>query len=198
MLSSSPHWMQKNAIAAIPSPTDDPLPVSRIYHRQRKSPRLTTVKLRELLEDLSARGEVETLRIGRFSYYRKTGKPLALHEVAAYNGDKRKSFSLDVNVDWFTQVLYPLRVGSTVFLWYEDSKVVVRKNFRGKTRTLLILTPLEGHGFPRGSICVALIGSGSCVVRSDSPSNVANLVLAGMSAALAKTLMNQLHLLFKE
>lgn len=198
MLSSSPHWMQKNAIAAIPRPTEDPLPVSRIYHRQRKARRLTTARLRELLEDLSARGEVETLRIGRFLYYRKTAKTLAPRDVAVYNDDKRKSFSLDVNVDWFTQVLCPLRVGSTVFLWYEDSKVVVRKNFRGKARTLLILTPLKGHGFPPGSICVASIGSGSCVVYPGAPSNVANLVLAGMSASLAKTLMNQLHLLFKE
>lgn len=198
MLSSSPHWMQKNAIDAIPGPTDDPLPVSRIYHRQHKAPRLTPARLRELLEDLTARGEVEVLRIGRFLYYRRTGKPLALRGLAAYNGSRRKHFSLDVNVDWFTQALYPLSVGRTVFLWYEDSKVKVRKNFRGKARTLLVLTPIQGHGFPRGSICVSLLGSGSCVVRADTPSNVANLVLAGMSAELAKTLMNQLHLIFKE
>ena len=185
-----------NAAEAIPLEGEEPLSASQIFKRQ-KAPRLHRDAFYPSLKLWVKEGWVEAVKVEGMAHYRRATK-VDPSEVPPYtHGGRSKSSSLETD-DWFHRALTKLKQGRIVNLWMEDPKLALRKNFRGSTRKLVVLVPGQVAGLPRSAVVVSIIGSGSCVVRVDSPEHVANLVLAGMPIALASALMNKLHRTLKE
>lgn len=178
---------------AIPRPGEDPLPSSRIYTRQEK-PRMAHWKVRMALHELARQGKLEVFRAGTIRYYRQhlQPQPVAPSPAPTYNVGGRNEFSLDPNVDPFVQVLAPLLVGRTVKLWMDiPQKPSNLKRAKSSKRTLVVLTPGQSFGLPREALLVSLVGKGCALLDLSRQRSVADLVLAGMSAKLAKELFNR-------
>ncbi len=186
------HVQYNNFVNTIPPPGKHVLSANQIYMRQER-PRLSRRLVYEALEQMAARGEIEAIEDGRMTYYRKKTvvTNLALRREPSYNGSTRNKFSLVADPDRFIQALAPLRSGKSVLLWLEPPKSKT-KNFRGRDKFLVALTPGQGIGFPSSAILVSVVGKGSAIVRLDEPKKVADLVLAGVPAKLANVLVDKL------
>lgn len=123
---------------------------------------------------------------------------LPLPEPKRYNAGKRSKSSLGSSKDAFYRALHPLTQDRSVLITMNDPKVRVIKKFQGHRLKVIALVPGPLLGVGRENVLVSVIGSGSTVVRLDRPPKVANLVLAGMPAELAKGLMDKLYLVFQE
>lgn len=103
------------------------------------------------------------------------------------------------DVDWLLNRLEPLRRGYAVVLSMQDDRYARMVKYRGKKQNQLVtLTPGSLYGFAPDSVQVAIIGSGAAIVFPARSEKVADLILAGMPARLAKLLMEKLHRLYQE
>ena len=92
-----------------------------------------------------------------------------------------------------------LRCGVTVHMAMDYPRFAANAKYKGKGRAkLVMLAPGALVGISDVYVLVAIIGGGACLVKHREPQNVANLVLAGMPAKLAKELMNQIHQVMKD
>jgi hypothetical protein len=187
--------MRANAIAALSR--QYPKSVNRIFVTQDK-PRLPRVEIAALMAELVATGYVEEIEIGFMKYYR--WRDLALAPATDYNSGQRSESSLVEEPDWFVSTLYPLHRNVAVHLSLEDPRFGKIKHYRGKRKNqLVVLVPGVLVGLRQEYLLVAIVGSGSCLIRPHIPGHsIADLVLAGMPAKLATTLMNKLHLIFTQ
>jgi len=195
----APHPEQlRHFLDAIPGAGETPLSANQIFNRQARM-RLPRREVYARLEALVYEGKVQRVVGGFMHYFRHAtaNKKLALFKGFAYNGAQRKELPLDANVDLLLQTLAPLTHEKIVKLWMEPPpKVAPKKSRRTSERRLIVLTPGTHLGLPRKTVMVSVIGKGSCLVRLDEAVRTADLVLAGMSARLAKELMNRIHQLF--
>lgn len=194
--------MLRNARAAIPD--TQPLSANQIFRRQDK-PRLPLGEVRELCEQLAYEGSVERVHIGYMVYYRHRARSLALVTWTPYNDTGRnKFFPPSTKVDWFASALYPLRQGKTVRLLMDDPRTVaLKKSKKGKQERVIVLVPGQLIGTDSSIVLVSVLGKGSTAVHPrlygrEKGKQVADLVLAGMPAKLATTLMNELHTIYQE
>jgi hypothetical protein len=193
--------------AAIPGPDEKPLPASTIYTRQ-DSPRLPSWRVQWALRSLWQEGIIEVpLTRGKIFYYRRARPkvqeyPIAQSGVSSYNGGRETSFPITADVDRLLQVLYPLRRGQSVNLWLDvPAQEAGLKRQGPKPRRLVVIAPWSALKLPQGAILIAVIGSGSNIIRLSEPKErdkkqVASLVLAGMPARLAQELMNKIRQVF--
>lgn len=190
----NPERMRANAKGALSFRY--PKSINRIFNTQ-ELPRLPRAEIQTLMDELVATGEVEKIEIGFMTYYRL--KPLDLAIAPEYNGPQRNEFSLAPEADWFLHALEPLVRGKSVHLSFDDPRFSQMKNYRGKKqKRLAILVPGPMAGLKDEIILVSVVGSGCCLIRPKIEGHrIADLVLAGMPAKLATTLMNKLHLLFR-
>lgn len=192
------HSKISNAVDAIPLDYERHLSGNEIFNRQ-KLPRLPRKDLYPLLESMAQRGEIEGISTGYLRLYRAApGKPIARPTGRTYNDTQRNQFSLDANINWLLQTLSPLRKGVAVHLWMNTPNKTGRKTTKGVSRQLVIISPGTSIGFPREVVLVSVIGKGSSLVRPLLGEGIANLVLAGMPASLAKFLMSTLNRVIKE
>lgn len=190
-------------LRAVPPPECSPLSCTAI-HRVLDLPPVHLADLREVLVLLSLSGEVETLRVGGHTYYRKKyndGLEVAPPAGRPYNPHTRSKSSLD-STDYLLHALTPLRAGRAVALWMDTPRRAHRKNARSHPRQVVVLSPGPMLGLPKGTVLVSVVGSGSCFARVDQPQyvnlNVADLVLAGIPAKLANVLMRTLQRAMQE
>lgn len=151
-------------------------------------------KVRMALWEIAKTGKLEVFLAGKIRYYRwlSRGPEVALAKLPAYNQSGRNKFSLDPNVDLFVQALAPLRSGRTVSMWMDvPQKASTLKRRNAPKRTLVVLTPGQSFGLPREALLVSLVGKGSALLDLTRQRSVADLVLAGMSAKLAKELFSR-------
>lgn len=201
----------KKLLKALPGPRQSPVSCTAI-HDQLPRPRMSPTSLRGVLDALVLCGLVEAISAGRYTYYRKGKKALGRPPVlgiatptrTAYNDHARSESSLE-KADSFLGVLTPLNKGKSVALWMDDPRRGDVKNTHKNAhknaeprRRLVVLIPGPAAGLPKGAVIVCVIGSGSCIVRVDQPTKVADLVLAGIPARLATILMDTVHRVLKE
>lgn len=180
---------------AIPGPTELPLSANQIFNRQQKM-RLPRSQVYEYLEKYTKCGEIESSSVGYMRYYRKRSSGIAAHARDPYNGEARSESSPE-KADNFLRVLTPLSAGKSVALWMDDSRKKGNRINAESKRKLVVLIPGPVAGLPKGTVIVCIIGSGSCIVRVDQPTKVADLVLAGIPAKLATSLMDNVHRVMK-
>lgn len=187
-----------NALAAIPE-HDQPFLSGNQIHNRQSCPRLHRRNLYPILHSLAESGRIERDIHGFMHYYRlKAGETLADKPDTHYNDQQRNKFSLDANVDHLLRAVRPLRFGKVVQLWLILPPVAGRKTTKVQQDKLVIISPGQTIGFPKGVILVSIIGQGSSLIRPLLGEGVANLVLAGMPAKLAKFLMDAIHRVLKE
>ena len=183
-----PGSMLRNALDAIPRPDEAPLSAHQIFKRQGK-PRLPHRQLEAFCEYLASEGYVEVIQSGYMRLYRVS---IAYGNVRQYNRV--------ATIDPFAQALRPLTKNQAVRLWMFIPQHPARKKTRRDTgRRLVGSAPGALLGMSTQLLMVSILGSGSCIVwvigfrRSR---DIANLILAGMPARLARELMNQIHRVF--
>ena len=177
---------------AIPDQREAALSANQIFNRQQKI-RLPRVQVYEHLERFVRQGQVEGISVGHMRYYRKRAiadSSIATPVTPTYNGTARSESSPE-KADNFLRVLAPLNTGKSVALWMDHPRAV-RKNAENR-RQLVVLIPGPVAGLPKGTVLVCVVGSGSCIVKADAPTKVADLVLAGIPAKLATSLMDSVH-----
>jgi hypothetical protein len=126
-------------------------------------------------------------------------KPLDANQLMPYNAEQRRDSSLAFEADLARRYLLPLKFGKSVVMVMDDPSWVANPKYKGKKRhKLVVIAPGPMHGFSETCFLVSVVGGGACIVHLNGPHSVANLVLAGMPAALAKELMNQIHQVMKE
>lgn len=180
-----------NALRAIPTKGSEPMTCNQIQKAQ-EPPRMGRGALRAMLESLTSTGLVEVVLSHPFKYYRwASRRVVASSAVAEYTKSRRYELSLPGEDDPLLRKLFPLSTGNTVRIWLELPPLA--KKSVGNRRRLVILVPGESIGLPVKCVLVSILGSGSCVVRADLPTKLADLVLAGMPAQLAGVLMNKIH-----
>lgn len=175
--------------------------LSSIWARQEK-PRLSRSALLDTIIEKVWRGELEKVNAGRWHFYRRphqsASRHLATRLETPYTSHQRIEYSLDANVDWLTMALAPLRSGKPVLLWMDDPKLKARKKLKGDARRLVLFSPGALFSPRRTLVFVSVVGAGCCAINVVPPAKIANLVLAGVPAALAKPLMNSLYHVLKE
>lgn len=219
IVNDSPEIRERNALAAIPLATEQPLAAGAIFKRQ-VYPRMSLQKLRSLLARKTHEKEIERRTVGtKFHYYRHLPGALAHEGDPVYTQPQRKSFSCDepaqsieathqspAITNYFVETLRPLRLGAPVMIWMEVHSGI-SKQLKGKQRAarrLIVINsmlpdPVKETLAP--TVLVSLIGSGSCFVVVDAvrrSTNIAHLVLAGCPAKLAANLMDTLYRVFLE
>lgn len=116
-----------------------------------------------------------------------------------YNGPQRNTISLGQDGDDFLAALAPLYAGKSVALEMEKPRIQgAKKTVADRTKKLVLLVPGTAAGIDPQAVLVSVVGSGSCIVWPKRNPQVANLVLAGMPAKLAVSLMDKLHRIFQE
>jgi len=126
-------------------------------------------------------------------------KPLHADELMAYNAQQREDSPLALEDNLARRYLSPLKYGKSVVMVMDDPSWTRNPKYRGKKKNkLVVIAPGPMHGLVETSFLVSVVGGGACLVRLDSPHNVADLVLAGMPVQLAQELMNQIHQVMKE
>lgn len=188
-----------NAADAVPMYDEPAASLNAIYMRQ-KRPSLSKNALREMLDAMVEMRVVERIQTNRGTCYRRSPpvEGLAKPRVPTYNGNRCGESALDANVDLLAQAIYPLRFGKPVLLWMDDPRMAGMKNFRGAKRKLIVISPGPITGLPAGLILISIVGSGSCVIRTDEFDKIANLVLAGVPAKLANALVAAIRKVLKE
>lgn len=173
--------------------------LNAIYLRQ-KRPGLSKANLREMLDAMVEYRVVERIQTTRGVCYRRTPpvNGVAKPRDTPYNDNRCGESALDADVDLLAQAVYPLRFGNPVLLWMDDPRMAGIKNFRGSKRKLMVISPGPITGLPVGLILISIIGSGSCLLRTDEFDKVANLVLAGVPAKLANALIAAIRKVLKE
>jgi len=81
--------------------------------------------------------------------------------------------------------------------------VALKKSKKGKQERVIVLVPGQLIGTDSSIVLVSVLGKGSTAVHPrlygrEKGKQVADLVLAGMPAKLATTLMNELHTIYQE
>lgn len=190
-------WL--NAENAIPPCTAGYLSANQIYNRQ-GVPRLPRRMLYPMLERMAQYGQIDMVRVGPMSYYRRhsRGGGIDPDSAATYNDRQRNKFSLDADVDYLYQTMSPLRKGKPVNLWMELPKKSVKKTTQLLVKRLVVIVPGSVIGLPRDAVLIAIVGAGSCLLRPLRSESIANLVLAGMPAKLASELSSVIRRIFKE
>lgn len=106
--------------------------------------------------------------------------------------------ALTTDVDWFGGALAPLREGKPVALTMilPEKKSPVKRVIQQGPKIVTIV-PGELFGAPKRTFVVSVVNNGSCFVEIDC-NHALRLVLAGIPAALARTLLMQLRSTLKE
>lgn len=194
----STHAKTRNALDAIPLNSERHLSGNQIFNKQ-GLPRLPRRDLYTMLEDMAQRGEIEGVSTGHIRLYRAADRgTIASPSGITYNDTQRNKSSLDADIDWLLQKLHPVRTGKVVHLWMDLPSKTGRKTTKSERRQLVVLSPGTTIGFPREVVLVSVIGKGSSLIRPLLADGIADLVLAGMPARLAKLLMSTLKRVIKE
>lgn len=192
------HLKIASAVDAIPSVYERYMSANEIFNRQHL-PRLPRCELYPMLEGMAQDGMIDGISTGYMRLYRnKDSVSIAESSLGEYNDRQRNQFSLDANIDWLLQTLNPVSKGKVVHLWMDTPNKTGKKTTRDLRRQLVIISPGTCVGFPREVVLISVIGKGSSLVRPIKGDGVANLVLAGMPASLAKLLMSTLNRVMKE
>lgn len=195
----------------LPDPGDPPVSASHLRLLMER-PRPSLEKLRSQLDVLVNAGAAEAIQTNRYTYYRWKPQteginpvvtPIAAPVPGTYNGPQNHHETL-IETDWFQKALEPIRAGQHVTLWMNyPTKTKVQRSLE-QGRKLIVIYPFQTHKQIPKTLLISVVGSGSCIVNIDkiteqfvidfnSSKDVANLVLAGVPARLAKVLMNAIH-----
>lgn len=103
------------------------------------------------------------------------------------------------NVDWLVNSLKPLLEGKPKVLVMDTPAPPRKGSPRNAWRQQLVaLAPGTLYGFAADTVLVSIIGAGSCVVHPlRRPARTTDLILAGMRAPLARTLLDGLYRLYR-
>lgn len=201
-----------NALDAIPTHDQPFLSANQIFSRQEK-PRLPRALLYPMLETMAGDRDIDEMKAGRMHYYRRRSETNRITRQVTieegdgtqYNEQRRNKFSLDPDIDWLYQAVHPISRGKTVKLWMElpalrqaSASVKKPRSSNLVNKKLVVLVPGYATGLPRDTLLVSVIGSGSTLLSPSRKDGIANLVLAGMPARLAKELMNVVRRILKE
>lgn len=177
---------------ALPLWGADPVTCTAL-HKALPRPRIDRRMLGALLRELVSAGQIEAIHAGRYTYYRRYPGGLTSECGPCNTGYRINEVCPNPEKDSLYWQLLPLRQNLPAHLVMSTVRRGARKGQDPIAQQLVLIQTGVRLQINPELILISIVGSGAVLIHPFDKSAVGKLVLNGMPAKLAKTLMTQLH-----